>query len=114
MLLKYPFLTVILNKKTKEEVVCVVQIVSKQYISFYNVDKLLPMDRQRFARLADQWWKNEPSLPISLYYPRMFDQFNYTKEFLETSEYTIEQGFQGVSLKNLAEKRIKRKVIHLD
>lgn len=114
MNLKYPYLSVILNKKTDEQIACLIQIVSKQYVSFYDLDKLKAMDRERFIRLANQWWNMQPSLPISIYYQDIFDQFEYCKSYLSNSEYTIVEGFEGIKLKNLSDKRIKRKVIKID
>lgn len=114
MNLTYPYLSVILNKKTNEQIVCLIQIVSKQCISFYDVDKLKAMDRERFVRLANQWWNMKSSLPISIYYQGIFDQFDYCKSYLANTEYTIVEGFEGIKLKNLSDKRIKRKVIKID
>lgn len=114
MNLKYPYLTEIYNKKTDEKFICLIQSVSKNYVSYYYLDKLKAMDRERFIRLAENWWKNEPMLPISIYYQNIFDQFDYCKYHLSNNDYSILQGFEGIKLKNLSEKRIKRKILHLD
>lgn len=114
MILKYPYLSVILNKKTKEEIVCLIQSVSKQYISFYEVDRLKAMDVDSFIRLADNWWTKDNTIPISLYYKDIFNRFNYVKTFLDNNDYDFVQGFKGIKLKNTSDKRIKRKLIHID
>lgn len=114
MNLKYPYLTEIYNKKTDTTFICLIQSVSKNYISYYYLNDLKYMDRERFIRLADNWWKKEPTLPISIYYQNIFDQFDYCKKCLNNNDYIIIQGFEGIKLKNLSEKRIKRKIIHLD
>lgn len=114
MILKYDFLTELYNKKTDSNIVCLIQSISKNFISYYDVKELLPMDRERFIRLTNNWWKNEPNLPISLYYGNIFDQFDYCKKCLENNNYVILKGFEGIKLKNLSDKRIKRKIIHLD
>lgn len=114
MNLKYPFLTEMYNKKTDSNIICLIQSISKNYISFYDVSLLKAMDRERFVRLTENWWKKEPTIPISLYYQGIFDQFDYTKHYLENNTYIILKGFEGIKLKNLSEKRIKRKVIHID
>jgi len=114
MILKYPFLTEIYNKKTDSNIVCLIQSISKNYISFYDVTLLKAMDRERFVRLTENWWKKEPTIPVSLYYQGIFDQFDYARKYLENNTYIILKGFEGIKLKNLSEKRIKRKVIHLD
>lgn len=114
MILKYPYLSVILKKKSDEKIVCLIQSVSKQHISFYEVDKLKAMDVDAFIRLADNWWVKENTIPISLYYKDIFNRFDYIKTFLDNSEYEIIQGFEGIKLKSLSDKRIKRKLIHID
>lgn len=114
MSLKYPYLTVLYNKKTDESFVCLIQVISKNYISYYHVDELKAMDRERFVRMVDNWWKKEPTLPISIYYQDVFSQFDYCKKYLGNNDYIILEGFEGIKLKNLSEKRIKRKIIHLD
>lgn len=114
MILKFPYLSVILNKKTNELIVCLIQVISKQHISFYNVDNIKQEDRQKFIEMANHWWNMQPSLPISIYYQESFSQFDYCKSYLASNEYTIEQGFEGIKLKNLSDKRIKRKVVHID
>lgn len=113
-MLKYPYLTELFNKKFEISIICLIQSVSKNYISFYNVKELKPMDVEKFIRLADNWWKNSPNIPISLYYQQIFDQFDYCKQHLSNNDYIISNGFEGIKLKNLSEKRIKRKIIHLD
>lgn len=114
MILVHPFLTEIYNKKTDENIVCLIQSISKNYISFYDISLLKSMDKERFIRLADNWWKHQPTLPISIFYQGIFDQFDYAKKCLESNTYLILKGFHGIKLKNLSEKRIKRKVIHID
>ena len=68
----------------------------------------------KFIEMANRWWNMQPSLPISIYYQELFNQFDYCKSYLANNEYTIEQGFEGIKLKNLSDKRIKRKVVHID
>ena len=52
MLEKYPYLTEIYNKKFETKTICLIQSVSKNYISFYNLQELKPMDIEKFFRLA--------------------------------------------------------------
>lgn len=114
MLLKYPYLSVILNKKTNEQILCLVQIISKSYVSFYDMKKIKDDDKDDFIKLSNIWWNLNRSLPISVYYQNLFNKFNYAKSYLANNEYILADGYEGVRLKNLADKRIKRKVIHLD
>lgn len=111
---QFPYLTEIHNKKFNTDLVILIQSVSKNFLSYYNVDKLNPMDIERFNRLANNWWKNSPNIPISLYYKDIFNQFEYCKEHISNGDYDILSGFEGIKLKNLSDKRIKRKIIHLE
>lgn len=114
MLLKYPYLSVILNKKTNEQAIGLIQLVSKYNISFYNLNKINNEDVDKFFKLANLWWNMNHNLPISIYYKNIFNEFNYMKSCLSNNEYSIIDGYSGVNLKNLAGKRIKRKLIHLE
>lgn len=111
---KLPYLTVIFNKKTSETILCLIQAVSKNYISFYPLSQLKSRDKEMFFFLTEKWWKKEPSLPITIYYQDLFSKFDYCKKYLGNNDYNIVDGFGGINLKNLSEKRIKRKIIHLD
>lgn len=109
----YPFISVICNKKININMYVVINLVSKQYISYYNLSKIYKNDLNEFYSLVINWWKNNSGLPISLYYQNKMDDFEYALEFLENKNYEIISGNVGTNLKNLSEKRIKRKVIDL-
>jgi hypothetical protein len=114
MILEYPYLTELYNKKIEENIICLIQSVSKNYISYYVLNELRETDKEKFKNLVSQWWKLKPTLPISVYYKQLFNQFDYCKKYLNNNEYIIVNGFEGIRLKNLPEKRIKRKIIHLE
>ena len=109
-----PYLTLIFNKKTNDNILCLIQSVSKNYISYYSLSDLKEKDKSLLFAYADKWWKSASTLPISVYYKNNFNQFDYCKKYMNTSDCVILSGFEGITLKNLSEKRIKRKVIHLD
>lgn len=109
-----PYLTHIINKKTDEHILCLIQSVSKNYISYYNFSDMKNSDKQIIISLANKWWKSSSTLPISIYYKNNFKHFDYCKKYMNTNDCIIQSGFEGIKLKNLSEKRIKRKVIHLD
>lgn len=111
---EYPYLTKIFLKKTNEYAIALIQAITKNYISYYSLKSLKPMDKESFLRLTENWWKKSPNLPISIYYQELFDRFNYCKKHLPTTDYQIVAGFDGIKLKNLSEKRIKRKIIHIE
>ena len=84
------------------------------YLKKNNINKLKDEDIKEFFRMVINWWKKNPTIPISLYYKDLFKKFDYTKEYLENKEYEVIDGYKGVSLKNLSEKRIKRKIIKFE
>jgi len=109
-----PYLTILYDKKTENTILCLIQLLSKNCISYYTINELLPDDCIKFFKLAENWWNRCPIIPISLYYRDDFKNFKYCKHHLYTGDYQIIGGFTGVNLKFLSEKRIKRKIIHLD
>lgn len=109
-----PYLTILHNKKTDESILCLIQLLSKNCISYYTINDLKQEDYIDFFNLAETWWNRCPIIPISLYYREQFKHFKYCKHHMFTGDYQIIGGFSGVNLKYLSEKRIKRKIIHLD
>lgn len=109
-----PYLSVLYNKKDETTVVCLIQLLTKNCVSYYDINGLKTEDYQTFFNLSECWWKRCPLIPISLYYRNEFKKFNYCKSHLYTNDYQIIGGFSGVNLKYLSEKRIKRKMLHLD
>lgn len=113
MIEKYSFLTKIMDKKHNEDILCLIQIVSKNYISFYNVNLLKEADFADFFNMVNVWWQKEPTIPVSLYYKDRFLKFNYILQHISVNDFQYIDGFEGINLKNMLEKRIKRKVINL-
>lgn len=109
-----PYLTILQNKKTDETILCLIQLLSKNCISFYTINDLKSEDYIEFFNLAETWWNRCPIIPISLYYREQFKNYKYCKHHIFAGDYQIIGGFSGVNLKYLSEKRIKRKVIHID
>ena len=114
MLEKYPFLSIIYNKNKGSNIIVLIQLLSKYHISYYNINELKNNDLKEFFNMVQGWWNKKPLMPISLYYKESFDKFNYCKEYIETKDYSFVKGFPGVTLKNLSEKRIKRKVFKFE
>lgn len=114
MLETTPFLTNILDKKTGNQYLCVIQLASKNYVSFYDLNELKPDDGIVFLKLAKSWWNKCPIIPISIYHREYFKKFNYAKKWLASNNYKIISGFPGINLKSLAEKRIKRTLVHYE
>lgn len=109
-----PYLTVLIDKKTDDNILCLIQLLSKTAVSYYTVNEIQAQDYLRFFTMADNWFKKCPMIPISLYYGSNFKMFNYCKHVLFTGEYQYAGGFSGANLKCLSERRIKRKIIHLE
>lgn len=110
----YPFISLIYNKKIDLNMYVVINLISKQHISYYNIRKIHEYDSREFYSLVINWWKNASELPISLYYDDKMDDFDYALEFLENKDYEVMDGYVGTNLKNLSEKRIKRKLITIE
>jgi len=110
----YPFISEIYNKKLEINQYVIINLVSKQHISYYNINKLYEDDITPFFTLIINWWKSNTQIPLSLFYKDKLNDFNYILEYLENRDYEIISGYQGINLKNLSEKRIKRKIITIE
>ena len=86
--------------------------------SFYSSECILSEIHQdelsEFFSLVVNWWKHNPQLPLNLYYTEDMDDFDYALEYLENKDYNFVSGNLGTNLKNLSEKRIKRKLITIE
>lgn len=111
---EYPFVSVIYNKKEEISTSVVINLISKQHISYFRINKLKSNDFNGFFNMVINWWKREPEIPLSLYYKDQIKKYNYALEYLENKDYEVISGFPGTNLKNLSEKRIKRKVITIE
>lgn len=109
-----PYLSILYDKKEESTVLCLIQLLTKNCISYFCINELKNNDYKDFFNLTDTWWKCCPLIPISLYFRDEFKRFNYCKHHLYTNDYQIIGGFSGVNLKYLSEKRIKRKMLHID
>jgi hypothetical protein len=109
-----PYLTILYDKKNCTTILCLIQLLSKNCISYYTINELKPQDYITFFKLTEVWWNRCPIVPISLYHREAFKKFKYCKHHMFNNDYQIIGGFNGVNLKYLSEKRIKRKIIHID
>lgn len=114
MVYTVPFLSFIINTRTDESFFCVINLISKNTISFFNIGKIETMEEyDKFMNMAQKWWDSCPIIPISVYYNYEIKKFDYIKEIINNNEYKILKGFSGVSLNNLTDKRIKRHIINI-
>lgn len=109
---KFPFLSLITYGS--EEMLVIIQNVSKNIVSAYVLNKILnPEHKKRFIELGDIWWtESNRKIPINLFCKQEFDMFEpYLMNFI-AKEVVIENG-PVVSLHSLNQKRVKRKRIEL-
>lgn len=110
----YPFITLIYDKRYEFQYPVVIDLISKHYISFYNLNKMDTISRHNLLDIASSWYKKNTKIPLSLYYKEQVDPYFRFLEYIENKDYEIVRGFQGINLKNLSEKRIKRKMIKIE
>lgn len=107
----FPFLSMIEDTKHGTSCFALINIISKEAISFYELTKLTIDEYDNFMLLAQNWWNRCPIIPISVYYHAEFKEFEHAKHILYHGDYKVLAGFSGASLSNLCEKRIKRKIV---
>lgn len=110
----FPFLSMIQDTKRGTSCFALINIISKEAISFYELTKLNIDEYDNFMLLAQNWWNKCPIIPISVYYHSEFKEFEHAKRILYHGDYNVSAGFSGASLSNLCEKRIKRKIITIN
>lgn len=110
----FPFLSMIQDTKRGTSCFALINIISKEAISFYELTKLNVDEYDNFMLLAQNWWNKCPIIPISVYYHTEFKEFEHAKRILYHGDYKVSAGFSGASLSNLCEKRIKRKIITIN
>ena len=110
----YPFISLIYDKRFEFQYPVVIDLISKHYISFYNLNKMNTNDRHDLLEITKNWYKKNTKIPLSLYYKEQVSKYSQYLEYIENKDYEVIKGFQGINLKNLSEKRIKRKIIRLD
>lgn len=109
---KFPYVSILYDKKMDDKFIGIIQNISKSYTSFYDILKIKKNnDLNKFITLTNIWWNSTNDIPLCLYYREKFDIFDYAKRHIPTNDISVITGWEGISLKNLAEKRIKRKII---
>lgn len=111
---RFPYISIIYNKKTEKSFYAIIQNISKTYTSFIDITALKNHgDLSKVIALADSWWRTNHSIPLCIFYRERFDTFNYAKKHILANDTLITNGWEGIHLKTLSEKRIKRKLITL-
>lgn len=108
---EYPFLSLI--KIQKNEYIGIIQHTDKNFISFYDYHNLTnQQDKIKFLKLGEEWWwESNRTIPINLFLGSRFN-FRFLLRVFTIKDYEILQGPE-TSLKNVFQKRIKRRQIQL-
>ena len=107
-----PYISFLRNRKSGAQFVAIIQDVSKNLISFYDLGIIKHNhELNKVLNLANTWWKTSPYLPISIFYRERFDRYNYARKHCNITDIELISGFKGVRIKDLVERRIKRKLI---
>ena len=86
-----------------------------QYITnVYDYGKLISAsDKQLFLELGEVWWwESNRTIPINIFMKQVWAPFRYCLRTLNSKDVAVIHGPQ-INLRNLAQKRIKRKQIVL-
>lgn len=109
---KYPFLSHV--KYAGNEYIGIVQNYDKHCLSIYDINKLKTLDeRKLFLEMGDVWWNESNRLiPINIFLKKDFFYFKVCLQTFIAKDSEIIAGPQ-VSLKNISEKRVKKRSIQL-
>jgi hypothetical protein len=96
------------------DIVGIVKIKSKQYITIYDLSKITdPATKKLLLSFAHEWWwQSNRTIPVCLFFQEEMEKFEpYTQRF-DTPSVNFVCG-PVVSLSNLPQKRIKRRNVAL-
>lgn len=112
LLEEFPFLT--LATYAKNEYVGIIQNQDLNLISMYVYDEIKsPLLRQQFLILgAEWWWETNRLIPINIIIGKPFVPFRESLRTFNIKDFEIQHG-PSVCLKDIMQKRVKRKNIQL-
>jgi len=109
---KFPFLTIV--KHFGSEYVGIIQNADNLFVSIYVIDSsFTPEMKIDFIECGETWWwESNRSIPINMF---LHDRFRPYKPYLKTFSRKDTDIIQGpvVNLKDMMNKRIKRRTIQL-
>lgn len=114
MVYTVPYLTYLVDTDTDKSKYCLINLISKNAISYYDIAELSEDCYEEFMDLAEKWWNSCPMIPISVFFQKEFKKFANIKKVIRDNKYKILRGFSGVAFDNLTDKRIKRHIINID
>ncbi len=109
---RFPFLS--LFKYAGAEHIGLIQNKGKTIVSVYVYDDIVEHAKKvKFLELAEiWWWESNRKIPINLFLKQDFDEFKFCLKNFNVKEFDLIQG-HIVSLKDLNDRRIKRRRIEL-
>lgn len=109
---KFPFLSHV--KYAGNEYIGIIQNYDKHCLSIYDIERLKSIDeRKLFLDLGDIWWHESNRLiPINIFLKRDFAYFKVCLSTFIAKDCEVIAGPQ-ISLKNISEKRVKKRSIQL-
>lgn len=109
---EYPFLTVAVYGKN--EYLGIIQNQDGNLISMYVFEEIkTPELRRDFLELgAEWWWETNRMIPINIILGRRFQPFKHSLRTFNIKDFEIKYG-PSVCLKDIMQKRVKRKNIQL-
>lgn len=112
LLEKMPFLS--LCRCGKNEYIGIIQNIDVNIVSLYSFDLLkTPEEKIKFIEFGNEWWwGTNRQIPINIVMGQKFKIFNYCLLSFTNKDFEIVSG-PTVSLRNLLNKRIKKKHIQL-
>lgn len=102
------------GKVNGADVIGIVKIKSKQYITIYDLSKITdPCTKKLLLSFAHEWWwQSNRTIPISVFIKQDMEQFEkYTTRY-NTDDFVLIHG-PLVSISDLPKKRIKRRNVAL-
>jgi hypothetical protein len=110
---KFPFLSVLENKKTGELYFGLVQNQTKRVTNIYILNDVKSFQLKLFLDLASTWWwESNRKMPINIFLRDDLEQFKYCVRRINTIELIHHVG-PVTSISTYASRRVKRKTIRL-
>lgn len=108
----YPFLSCI--KSNDSEYVGIIINFDDQFASIYDISIVRSdADKRLFLELGEAWWwESNRKIPINIFLKKDMQQFKYMIKTFNAKDIKLIFG-HTVNLSEIAEKRIKRKIIQL-
>lgn len=109
---KFPFLTIIGHMGN--EYLGIIQNADNSFVSIYVIDSsFTAVMKKEFLECGETWWwESNRSIPINMFLRERFKPFKpYLKTFAKKDTVIIQGPI--VNLKNMMNKRVKRRIIQL-